>query len=188
MLRMKYIGQTTEYNIDFKRISDSVVQILGDIPIETNGFQLSREEKEDWSKMDYTNYRTVYREVENGVQFSCDGSIFIPPTPTVSFNTNGGGTLDGETKQEVWKYEDIVIPTPIANENYEFSYWSPEIPASGEIETLHKNFTAMFTSTLPEPEPEPTVEDRLSAVEEQSATLALTVDSILTDVIPGLME
>jgi hypothetical protein len=168
MLRMKYIGQTTEYNIDFKRISDSVVQILGDIPIETNGFQLSREEKEDWSKMDYTNYRTVYREVENGVQFSCDGSIFIPPTPTVSFNTNGGGTLDGEVKQEVWKYEDLVIPTPIANENYEFSYWSPEIPENGKIES-NKTFTAIFTSTLPpEPEPEPSsdLESRVLTLEE----------------------
>lgn len=172
MLRMKYIGQTTEYNIDFKRISDSVVQILGDIPIETNGFQLSREEKEDWPKMDYTNYRTVYREVENGVQFSCDGSIYVPPTPKVTFNTNGGGSLEGTVVQEVWNYEDLIIPTPVANENYEFSYWTPEIPESGEIEG-NKSYTAIFVSTLPEPEPEDstTLEERVTVVEEDIAKI-----------------
>lgn len=166
MLRMKYLGQTTEYDISFNRVSDTIVQIVGDVPIETNGFQLSREGKDDWDKMDYSDYRTVYREIENGAQFSCDGSIYIPPTPKVVFNSNGGGTLDGATTQEAWKYEELSIPEPIANENYEFTGWVPEIPSNGDI-VGNKTFTAIFVCTVPEPEPEPTpsLEERIQVVE-----------------------
>ena len=66
--------------------------------------------------------------------------------------------------QEVYNYEELVIPTPVASENYEFTSWSPEIPESGEIEG-NKSFTAIFTSKLPEPDPEPTVEERISVLE-----------------------
>lgn len=166
MLKMKYVGLKTEYDISFSRISDSIVQILGDFPIKTKGFQLSREDKEDWEKMDYTEYTTVYRELDNGVQFSCDGSEYVPPTPKVTFASNGGGVLEGNTVQEVWNYEELEIPTPVANENYEFTGWVPEIPESGEVETLNKTFTAVFVSTLPPPEPEPTLEERVVVVEE----------------------
>ena len=34
---------------------------------------------------------------------------------------------------------------------------------------------------------EPTIEERVTAVEEQSVMLSMTVDAILTDVIPSLM-
>lgn len=185
MLKLTYLGDTVSYMVSFSNVSNNIVQLIGKFPIKKTGFYLSREGKRD--NWDYSEYKTVYKEIDGGVQFSNDNSIYVEAVPVVNFYTNGGGVLDGAISQEVKTYEELIVPTPIADENYEFSCWSPEIPTSGEIETLHKSFTAIFASTLPDPEPKPTVEDRLSAVEEQSATLALTVDSILTDVIPGLM-
>ena len=78
--------------------------------------------------------------------------------------------MEGETVQEVHNYEELVIPTPVANENYEFTKWEPEIPESGELDGS-KSFTAVFTSTLPEPEPEPTLEERVVSCEEDIAKI-----------------
>ena len=176
MLNLIYIGENTIHKIEFKRVNDHIVSVKGSLPAQTNGFKLSREGKKD--NWDYKDYTTIYRELDGEIQFSNDGSVYVEPIPKVSFCTNGGGTLDGETVQEVRNYEELVIPTPVAGENYEFTQWSPEIPLSGEIDG-NKSYTAVFVSTLPPPDPEPTLEERMTVMEE-------TVDSILTDVIPNI--
>ena len=165
MLNLQYIGEKTYYPIQFNYISENVVSITGNFPIKTKGFNLSRIGDSDVIIGNYTGYKTVYKEVENGAMFSNDGSVYVEPLKVVTFNSGIGGTLDGETRQEVYNYEDLVIPTPLASENYEFASWSPEIPLSGDVES-NKSFTAMFISTLPEPEPEPTLEERMVIVEE----------------------
>ena len=77
MLRLKYIGSKTEYHVNFSKVSAHVVQILGELPFKNKGFYLSRIGKEDaW---DYTGYTTLYREVEGGLQFSDDGSVYVEP-------------------------------------------------------------------------------------------------------------
>lgn len=76
---MNYIGDSTIYPIEFSTISDSVVELKGDFPVLTDGFLLSRPNyKDNW---DYSAYTTVYREIDGGVQFSNDGSIYMPPEP-----------------------------------------------------------------------------------------------------------
>lgn len=77
MLIMKYEGLKTEYTVAFSRISDHVIQLLGDFPAKTKGFSLSRERKED--NWDYSGFKTVYRATDGGVQFSDDGSVYIAP-------------------------------------------------------------------------------------------------------------
>jgi hypothetical protein len=186
-LNLKYLNDKKSYPVSFDIVSSNIVKIVGDFPIKTKGFILTRIGNPDAFTGDYSEYTTVYKEIEGGALFSNDGSIYVEPIPIVNFYTDGRGALDGVVSQEAKTYEELLVPTPIANENYEFAYWSPEIPNSGEIETLNKSFIAIFKSTLPEPEPEPTLEERVIAVEEQNATLTLTVDSILTDVIPALM-
>lgn len=155
------------------------------VVVNTSGFRcyLDKKCEYDISGDSYVRFNTIYRDDEetakyNGYQLSNDGSVWVKPLPKVNFYKNGGGNLDGETVQEVYTYEELVIPTPVSSENYEFKQWSPEIPLSGEIEG-NKSFTAVFVSTLPPPDPEPTLEDRMSVMEE-------TVDSILTDVIPNI--
>lgn len=172
--------------MSFDIVSNNIVKITGDFPVKEKGFTLTRIDNPDAFTGDYSDYTTIYREIDDSVLFSNDGSIYVEPVPVVKFYTNGGGTLEGETTQEVNNYEELVIPTPVADTDYEFTCWSPEIPTSGEIEG-NLSFTAIFTSTLPVPDPEPTIEDRLTAVEEKSQNLSLTVDSIMVDIIPALM-
>lgn len=77
MLKFKYIGSEIEYDVEFSRISPNVVQILGNLPFEDKGFNLSRQNKKDpWN---YPGYTTLYREIEGGLQLSNDGSVYIEP-------------------------------------------------------------------------------------------------------------
>lgn len=143
MLELKYIGESISYPISFKNISDTICQITGDFPAKAGGFTLSRMGKDDaW---DYSGYSTVYRQIDGGAQFSNNGSIFIPQ---VTFSSEAGGTLNGESTQEAHNYEDLEIPTPEPAENYVFSGWKPEIPASGEISD-DQRFRAVFEYISP---------------------------------------
>ena len=171
MLNLTYVGESTIHKIEFDRKNEHTVSIRGTLPVQTNGFILSREGKRD--NWDYKDYTTIYRELEGEIQFSNDGTVYVEPVPKVSFYTNGGGTLEGETVQEVKNYEDLDIPTPVASENYEFTGWSPEIPESGKIDGS-KSFTAIFASTLPVPEPEitPTLEERVATLESDVKSIS----------------
>ena len=77
MFNLKYLEEETIYEIEFKKISKNVVEIIGDFPIQTKGFTLSRLDYED--NWDYSKFTTIYREIENGVQFSNDESIYVEP-------------------------------------------------------------------------------------------------------------
>ena len=165
MLNLTYVGENTVHKIEFDRNSEHIVSVKGSLPAKTNGFILSREGKRD--NWDYKDYTTIYRELDGEIQFSNDGTVWVKPKMKINFYTNDGGTLEGETVQEVYNYEELVIPTPVADENYEFTGWSPEIPESGEID-VNKSYTAIFTSTLPpepETEPIPTIEERVATLE-----------------------
>lgn len=132
MLDLKYINDSAIYQVEFSKISENVCQIKGDIPIKTNGFTLSRMgESDDWS---YEAYNTVYREIEGGVQFSNNGSVYVEPKKKVTFISGTGGKLTGSTEQEVYEYSELIVPSVEVEENYQFNGWSPEIPESGIVE------------------------------------------------------
>lgn len=79
MLNMKYSNNDNTYSVDFNIISDNIVELIGDFPIQTDGFVLSRENmNDDW---DYSGFTTVYREINGGCQFSNDGSVYVEPIP-----------------------------------------------------------------------------------------------------------
>ena len=77
MLKLKYVGDEETYAVEFRTVSNNIVELMGDFPIKDTGFTLSRAEHED--NWDYTGYTTVYREIEGGVQFSNDGSVYVEP-------------------------------------------------------------------------------------------------------------
>lgn len=131
MLELKYINDSAIYQVEFSKISENVCQIKGDIHIKTNGFTLSRMgESDDWS---YEAYNTVYREIEGGVQFSNNGSVYVEPKKKVTFISGTGGKLTGSTEQEVYEYSELIVPSVEVEENYQFNGWSPEIPESGIV-------------------------------------------------------
>lgn len=99
MLSFQYISDTKTYNVSFEKLDKNHVKILGDIPVRTNGFILGRIGEPEVFTGDYSEYTTVYREIDDGVIFSNDGSEYVEPIPVVNFYTNGGGVLDGAVMQ-----------------------------------------------------------------------------------------
>lgn len=73
------IVQIKKYYADFHKISENIVELIGDFPIQTDGFMLSRENMAD--NWDYSGFTTAYREIDGGCQFSNDGSVYVEPIP-----------------------------------------------------------------------------------------------------------
>lgn len=142
MLTLKYAGENTGYEVLFKNVSQHVVQVTGYFPVKQKGFLLYRDGIEDILG-DYSGYKTVYREVEHGAQFSDDGTVYVAPLPTVNFAAGYGGNVDGELTQSAERYEDLIVPVPVPTEGYEFKGWQPEMPAAGEI-SGNASFQAIF--------------------------------------------
>lgn len=78
MLELKYLNQIeTKYIVDFYNIAPNIVQVIGELPFNDSGFTLSRDGQNDnWN---YEGYTTLYREIEGGLQFSNDGSVYVEP-------------------------------------------------------------------------------------------------------------
>ena len=151
------------------------------VVVDTSGFEafLDKEGTQNIGGASYKGFKTVYRNDEetekyNGYQLSNDGSVYVKPLKKVVFNAGFGGSLDGVTTQEVYNYEELIIPIPVADSDYEFVEWMPEIPTIGEVDG-NKTYTAVFKSTLPEPEPEPSLEERVTNLEEENAMLTYCV-------------
>lgn len=179
---IKFLDSKTPIECVLKQITPNVIELRfeNEIVENTSGFRayLDKKCKYDIGGNSYIDFTTMYRNDEttlanNGYQLSNDGSEYVKPIPVVKFGTYGGGVLDGSVMQKVNTYEDLIVPKTIPSENYEFSYWSPEIPLSGEIDS-NKTFTAVFSSTL---EPEDTEESETS-LEERVATLETDVQAI----------
>lgn len=141
MLTMKYIGLKTEYDVEFSTLTKNIIQIKGNVPAKTHGFTLSRPGKND--EFDYSKFTTIYREMDGVIQFSNDGSVYVPPKLITTFVAGNGGTLEGVSEQEVSDFSDLAIPEPVPNENYRFVKWEPDIPNEGEVITS-RTFTAVF--------------------------------------------
>ena len=138
MLNLRYVGSEDFYQVNFRQNNENLITITGDFPVKRKGFKIYL--PGDQTPIgDYSSFVTIYRELDNGVMFSNDGSVFVP---SVRFTANGG-MLDGTLVQNVHNYEDLVIPTPIEDETHKFLGWNSEIPTSGKIDD-HISFTARF--------------------------------------------
>ena len=176
MLKMKYIGSKKEYDVEFASVTKNIVQLIGDMPEKTNGFTLSRADKND--NWDYSAYTTIYKKVDGGIQYSNDGSVYVEKPKIVKFVAGNGGSIDGATEQEVPDYEEVIVPTPTPDENYEFVKWEPEIPVSGVINES-RTFTAVFEYV---PTLEEVKESKIMEMNDvQQAVIQGGVDVRLTD-------
>lgn len=177
MINLRYVGEKNTYEIEFKKVNSHVIQITGDFPVKSKGFICFRDDMED-DPWDYKGYKTVYRQTRGGAQFSDDGSVYTAPVPTVTFIAGLGGKLEGEESQGVDVYEELVPPTPVPDENYEFAGWVPEIPVTGAVDG-NKAFTADFTyvETLEELKEIKVAE--MNAVQQEIITAG--IDVTLTD-------
>ena len=106
MLKINYIGETETYLVSFesKSTTNNIVQVVGEFPIKTSGFILSRVDADD--NWDYSLYTTVYREIDGGAQFSNDGSVYIEPEPYVPTLED----IKNEKKDEIIStYDGVMI-------------------------------------------------------------------------------
>lgn len=79
MLELKYLNSKEIYKVNFIKKVNNICELIGDFPIQTDGFILSRENMND--NWDYSRFNTVYREIDGGCQFSNDGSVYVEPIP-----------------------------------------------------------------------------------------------------------
>lgn len=75
---LKYVNEKNSYEVSFKRINSHIVQIKGDFPVKAKGFIVFREDIED-DPWDYKRFKTVYRKIDGGAQFSDDESAYVEP-------------------------------------------------------------------------------------------------------------
>lgn len=112
MLNMKYTKDNTVYPVEFSIISNNVVELKGDFPVQSDGFMLSRPDRED--NWDYSDFVTVYRNVDSGIQFSNDYSIYTPkllPEQATPVDFSYKPTPEELEEQERKRKEIGAIPT-----------------------------------------------------------------------------
>ena len=141
---------STIYDGQFSQIGKHQVRLIfADIvpsdEVLLSGFNLVNEYNGviQTSRTDYTYLYRKYEDNSNQIELCNDNNPWVKPDITVTFSASNGGNISGDVAQIVEKYEDLVIPTPIADENYEFLKWNPEIPTSGTVEN-NVTFVAEF--------------------------------------------
>lgn len=126
-MKLTYIGESILYDVTITAITPNIVQALGNslIPRES-GFMLT---DNDGNEYDYSMYKTIYRPVEGGYQFSNDGEIWVEPTTTV-------------TVQIVWNDSDDV--KGIRPSSVKVSVFDNETPIGTVTLNAKNNWTKVY--------------------------------------------
>lgn len=164
MQKIRFVKSNLEYNVSLKSNVNRIVCTFENesdaknAPISEGFVEIN--EHNGVVQGHYEQYKYIYNKESDGVTVTLTtdkNDAFVEVKPSVTFSASVGGTIDGETVQTVDTYAELVIPTPIANENYKFVEWSPSIPNKGDI-TESVSFVAIFEYV-------PTEEELLSQLE-----------------------
>lgn len=79
MLKMRYIGESALYRVDYEYLSPNIIQIKGEVPFKPLGFELYKDADDIELLGIYDTYTTLYRPIPGGYQISNDGSVYVPP-------------------------------------------------------------------------------------------------------------
>lgn len=93
MIKIKFADDDTFYSVNFRRLSNHVVYIIGACPIDLTGFVAY---KEDGVTVlgEYRHFTTLFRNVENGIQLSDDGSTWQEDTRSIIYIVNWADSVD----------------------------------------------------------------------------------------------
>ena len=164
MQKIRFVKSNLEYNVSLKSNVNRIICTFENesdaknAPISEGFVEIN--EHNGVVQGNYEQYKYIYNKESDGVTVTLTtdkNDAFVEVKPSVTFSASVGGTIDGETVQTVDTYAELVIPTPIANENYKFVEWSPSIPNKGDI-TESVSFVAIFEYV-------PTEEELLSQLE-----------------------
>lgn len=79
MIKIKFNGSDELLEAGFTRISDHVVELYG-VTKAPSGFTTWR--MDGVTQLgDFSDYTTIYRTLDNSVQLSDDGSVYVEPKP-----------------------------------------------------------------------------------------------------------
>ena len=137
MSYVRFKGAPETFDIYMNIITKNLIQIFPPLPEDvdlTAGFWLLTEPKSGKIFGDYTKYTTIYRRMDDGsIILSNDGCTWEPPVYTMNFSGNNCRII-GDVEQTPKRFEELVVPEVIPENNYEFLGWIPEIPKTGEID------------------------------------------------------
>lgn len=178
MQKIRFVKSNLEYNVSLKSNANRIVCTFENesdaknAPISEGFVEIN--EHNGIVQGNYEQYIYIYKKEDNGVTViltTDENDSFVEVKPSVTFSASVGGTINGETVQTVDTYEELVIPTPVANENYEFVEWSPSIPNKGDV-TESVSFVAIFEYVPTEEEiAEQKRQQKISDINSQISTL-----------------
>lgn len=80
MIKIKFNGADEFLEAGFIRINDHVIELNGITDAPTTGFATWR--MDGVTQLgDFSGYTTIYRVLDNAVQLSNDGSVYVEPKP-----------------------------------------------------------------------------------------------------------
>lgn len=177
MIKIKFNDTTRRINASLNK-SGNVITLNGNIPLDTSGFIAYSQNGAMLGN--YSKYTTIYRQLENGVQFSNDGSIWVEPTRdiTVSVVWNDSDNADGLRPSEISLVVNGETITLTEVDNWQKVYYnikeSEDIVISSAEQVFKYDITINGHSVEYYHEyinPLPSLEDRVSDLE--TATIEL---------------
>lgn len=186
-MKLVYTGTTTEYKVKIAAIKSNVLQVLGNLPMKEKGFKLIDDEGNEY---DYSAYKTLYRAVQGGYQYSNDGETWDEPTKTITVSVDWSDDVDAEgyrpeSVDVTVKFGDTVIEVATLSEENEWHKKYANVPESHEytveaddIEnytTEISGTTVIYTMVAPYV---PSVEEQLVLMEEMVMDLDERVSAL----------
>ena len=177
MLSLNYVGEYDSYEVEFDR-NEHVVTLKGDFPIKTTGFYLSQ--LGNINDLDYTAFKTVYKVIADGVQFSDDGSVWVEPTRDVTVQA----VWDDHDNIERLRPESVAVTVNGKSVMLEADAWSityENIKESEVIEVTNAADIAGYDKTINDTtvvyhheylDPTPSLEERVNDLEIAVCELA----------------
>ena len=194
MLIAKFGNSSKEYPIEFIYHSANVVELLGYVGSNRSGFNLYT--IDGVLIGDYSDFKTIYRNQEESTWFSNDGSHYIPPKKDVTVAIIWNDSENPEHRPESVDVSVVVngslFDTQTLSEENEWKHTYEQVSADDKYEIAcpeYEYYTLVIsgtTATYIYTEPEPSIEERLDAVEELAEETFETVDTIMSDIIPEL--
>ena len=177
MLSLNYAGEHDSYEVEFDR-NEHVVTLKGHFPIKTTGFYLSQLGK--LNDLNYTAFKTVYRVIAGGVQFSDDESVWVEPTRDVTVRA----VWDDHNDIEKLRPESVAVTVNSKVVMLEANAWSityENIKESEVIEVTDAADIAGYDKTISDTtvtyhheylDPTPSLEERVNDLEIAVCELA----------------
>jgi len=75
MIKIKFNNTEQFIDVAFSRLNNNIVELLGDVPAATTGFTTWRLNGKR-QLGDFSDFTTIYKVLDDGIQFSNDGSVF----------------------------------------------------------------------------------------------------------------